>query len=223
MDNKKCIFKAVIFDMDGTLLNTLSDLTDSGNHVLNKMNLKTYPEHEYKNFIGNGLKNLIIKMMPENSGETELKKAYDTFYACYEENKLNKTAPYSGIEKLLRELCACGVKTGIITNKPHIPACEMSEYYFKGLVELTYGAKDNIPKKPDPASLLSMINYFGVKADETLFVGDSAVDIKTAKNAGIKSCGVLWGFGKKEDIIEKGADYISKNADELRSVIFCNK
>lgn len=213
-------FKTVIFDMDGTLLNTLSDITDAGNHTLEKMSLKPYTELEFKNFIGGGVQRLIKKMLPENSSEAEIKKAQENFSVYYDKIKFNKTAVYPGLTELLRKLCSCGIKTGIITNKPHNFACEMTELYLNGFITLTYGARDNIPKKPSPFSLFEIMSVFNVESNEVLFVGDSGIDMQTAKNANVISCGVLWGYGGKDEIIKNGADYLIKTADELYDVIF---
>lgn len=214
------MFRYVIFDLDGTLLNTLDDLGDAGNYTCRMMG---WPEHSisaYKYFVGNGMEKLVERFTPEECRTKDtLKAAYDIFMPYYDVHKEDKTVPYPGISKLLDRLKEAGVVFGVLTNKADHLARPVMERYFPGVFDYVQGALPGYPKKPDPTLLHEVMHRMGATKSDTLFVGDSNVDIRTAKNAGLNSCGVLWGFRTREELSEEGADLLAETAEELEQFI----
>ena len=214
------MYKYVIFDLDGTLLNTLDDLGDAGNYTCRQMG---WPEHSidaYKYFVGNGLEKLVERFTPEKHRTTdELKAAYDIFMPYYNAHKEDKTQPYTGISELLSALRASDVKFAVLTNKADHLAKPVMECYFPGMFSFVQGALPGRPTKPDPALLHDLMKRMGAVASETLFVGDSNVDIRTAKNGGLTGCGVLWGFRTCEELLGEGADVLVETPEQLADLI----
>ena len=215
------MYRCVIFDLDGTLLNTLDDLADAGNYTCRQKGWPEHPVEAYKYFVGNGMPKLVERFTPEVYRTPEiLKDALDnTFTPYYDAHKEDKTLPYPGIPEMLEGLDRAGVQIAVLTNKAHPLAKGVMDRYFPGAFSNVQGALPDRPTKPDPALLLELMGRMGAVPEETLFVGDSNVDIRTAKNAGLKSCGVLWGFRTAEELLAEGADYLADTADELTEVI----
>ena len=214
------MIKAVLFDLDGTLLNTIEDLSDAVNYMLNQFGYKTFSVEEYKYKVGNGMPKLMERSLPEDKRTPQdIKEALDVFMPYYSEHKMDKTAAYEGIIDLLKSLKEKGIKTAIVTNKAHKAACDLAKEVFSGLFDTVCGQKDGVPTKPDPASVYTTIQQLGVNAKECLFVGDSGVDMQTAKNSGIKAVGVLWGFRKADELVSNGADEIINTPSELLKFI----
>lgn len=212
--------KAVIFDLDGTLLNTIDDLGDSVNYVLKKHNYPTFSIEEYKYKVGNGMRKLIERSLPENKRNDEtIEQVLAEFMAYYGEHKMDKTAPYDNIEQLLKTLKQKGVKTAVVTNKAHISAKPLMDEVFPDLFDAVIGQKEGVPTKPDPTSVFAVLKELGVSADECLYLGDSGVDMQTAKNAGIFGIGVLWGFRKADELIENGAKKLIGKPQELLELL----
>ncbi len=212
--------KAVIFDLDGTLLNTIDDLGDSVNYVLKKHNYPTFSIEEYKYKVGNGMRKLIERSLPENKLNDEtIEQVLAEFMAYYSEHKMDKTAPYDNIEQLLKTLKQKGVKTAVVTNKAHISAKPLMDEVFPDLFDAVIGQKEGVPTKPDPTSVFAVMKELGVSADECLYLGDSGVDMQTAKNAGIFGIGVLWGFRKADELIENGAKKLIGKPQELLELL----
>ena len=214
------MFRNVIFDLDGTLLNTLDDLGDAGNYVCRQMG---WPEHSiesYKYFVGNGMEKLVERFTPESCRTPEaLKAAYDIFMPYYNEHKEDKTVPYDGIPGMLLRLKQAGVNIAVLTNKAHHLAGPVMERYFPGVFPFVQGALPGKPTKPDPTLLRELMECMGAGEEDTLFVGDSNVDIRTAKNGGLTGCGVLWGFRGRDELLAEGADYLVETADQLAELI----
>ena len=214
------MFRNVIFDLDGTLLNTLDDLGDAGNYACRQMG---WPEHSieaYKYFVGNGMEKLVERFTPEACRTPQqLKAAYDIFIPYYNEHKEDKTVPYTGIPELLARLKNEGVQIAVLTNKAHHLAGPVMERYFPGMFPFVQGALPGMPTKPDPTLLHELMERMGAGEEDTLFVGDSNVDIRTAKNGGLTGCGVLWGFRGREELLAEGADHLAETADELAELI----
>lgn len=200
-------FKAVVFDLDGTLLDTLNDLADSMNSVLAKYN---YPIHEvdaYKYFIGNGVRNLVQRTLPESKQDAEnVDRGLSAMREEYSNRWNNKTKPYKGIAEMLNALVDRGLKITVLSNK--------SDDFTKLMVgkllpdwnfELVFGERQGILKKPDPAGALEIAHTLGVHPRDCLYLGDTGVDMKTAVSAGMYPVGVLWGFRKAEELVENGA------------------
>jgi len=214
------MFRNVIFDLDGTLLNTLDDLADAGNYTCR---LNGWPEHSveaYKYFVGNGIPKLVERFSPEQYRTPEiLKAALDIFVPYYDTHKEDKTVPYTGIPEALMRLKNANIRMAVLTNKAHPLAQSVMERYFPGVFPYVQGALPDVPTKPDPMLLHRLMEKMGASAADTLFVGDSNVDIKTAKNGGLTSCGVLWGFRTAQELKQEGADYLVQSPGELIDII----
>ena len=200
--------KAFIFDLDGTLLNTLDDLKNSVNFAMRSMG---YPEHtleQVRMFIGNGIAMLIKRAVPQETDEFDEKKTLGIFTEHYNAHLNDCTAPYPGITESLTALKNRGVKIGVVTNKNDDSAKMLIVRYFGNLVDATLGHLDGIPSKPNPEALLRVMSDLGVNAEETLYFGDSDVDVLTEKNAGVKSVGASWGYRGEDVLLKAGEDII---------------
>lgn len=214
------MYTHVIFDLDGTLLNTLEDLADGGNWVCRQKGWPEHPTQAYKYFVGNGIPKLVERFSPpEHRGREELAETLALFSARYDAHKEDKTAPYPGISHLLKQLKQAGVSVAVLTNKAHPMAREVIDRYFPGLIPTVQGALPDRPVKPDPTLLHELMEALGADPAHTLFVGDSNVDIRTAKNGGLTGCGVLWGFRTREELLEEGADIIVEDPEQLLKLI----
>lgn len=194
--------KAVIFDLDGTLLNTLEDLWISTNFALSQFG---YPERtfeEVRMFVGNGVRKLIERAVPENCQNID--ECLAVFKKHYAENMYNHTVPYNSIEKILKDLQAQGLKTAVVSNKFDLAVKELCKKYFGDLIDIAIGQFDDVPPKPAPNGVLKALKELG--EETAIYVGDSEVDVQTAKNANLTCIGVTWGFRDRENL--KGADFI---------------
>ncbi|XMB71823.1 HAD family hydrolase [Mycoplasmatota bacterium WC30] len=204
------LYKAVIFDLDGTLLDTISDIADSVNSALKKLNYQVFSEDEYKYFAGRGIDELIYAVMKkgkiESSEFANIKTGYIEEYA----NKHNsKTKLFPGIMELLEGLKENNISVNILSNKPHFQTKTVIEHYFKDFkLDQVFGKKPEFEIKPNPESALEMVKLLGLQTNDILYVGDTNTDIQTAKNANFDSIGVLWGFRDEKELIESGADFI---------------
>lgn len=205
----------VIFDLDGTLLNTLDDLTDAVNFSMAENGFPTHSTEKIKSFVGNGIKKLIERSVPNDCSEEMLQKCFNDFCVFYEKHKTDKTKPYSGIIELLSKLKKSGFKTAVVTNKADFAAQALCKDIFGDLITVTVGADENTRHKPYPDSTLKVLEKLGAKAENAYFVGDSDVDVKTAQNAGIDFIGVLWGFRDKSVLESAGAKTFAENTKEL--------
>lgn len=213
--------EAVLFDLDGTLLNTIDDLADSMNQVLRENN---FPEHEtekYCLFVGNGAKKLVERALPEDQREeSEIDKYHIRYRELYGKCWKNKTSLYEGIEDLLTRLRILNIPIAILSNKPHGDVLRVTNFFFEDdLFSVISGQKDHIPHKPAPDGIYLITDELKVNCEKCLFVGDSSVDMKTAGAARMKAVGVSWGFRSTEELIENGADYIINEPGELLSLL----
>ena len=216
------VIKAVIFDLDGTVTDTLSTIAYFGNLALNEHGLKSAPEEEYKYFAGDGKKVLIKKMLKYNNVDDDeiFKKVEKTYDAFYDVDPIGKTTPFEGIIPLIEKLREMGIKTAVNSNKPHDVLLMILDRLFpNGSFDKIYGQIDGIPHKPDPTLALRLTEELNVAPEECLFVGDTSVDMKTAKAAGMNAVGVLWGFRELEELKASGADYIVEKAEEILKLI----
>lgn len=211
--------KAVLFDLDGTLLNTLSDLTDSVNYMLSHYGFSAYSEKEIRSFVGHGVKNLISRALPEGVTEEFFEEALALYKAHYAENSANKTAPYEGIPEMLNLLHKSGIKLAIVSNKHDEATQELSRKYFGDVIDFTVGNCDFLEKKPAPDMAEYAMEKLGVSKEESVFVGDAETDILTAKNAKIPCISVTWGFRDRDELADSGAEIFIDTADELIEVI----
>ena len=215
------MFHTVIFDLDGTLLNTLDDLAAAGNHALS---ILAFPQHEpasYKQMIGNGVAKLVSRMLPEQARTPAIEAlAYSLFNRYYQDHMLDNTVPYPGIMELLHSLKQNGISMAIASNKTHQFVGPIVERYFPGLFSFCMGTQEDTPPKPDPCSVLALLELLEADPATTLYCGDSAVDILTARNAGLPACGVLWGFRGEVEQAAAGADYLVESPSKLQHLIF---
>lgn len=209
----------VIFDLDGTLLNTIDDLTDAGNHVCAARGWPTHTVAEFKLMVGNGIPKLVERFSPpETDGET-LAAALAEFSAYYAAHSEDRTAPYPGVPEALAALKEAGVRMAVLSNKADAIAGPVVEHYIPGVFEAVQGALPGVPTKPDPTLLHKLMERLGASPETTLFVGDSGVDAATGKNGGLRVCGVLWGFRDRAELEAAGADRFASTAEELRQII----
>lgn len=214
-------FSHVIFDLDGTLLDTLEDLAEATNWVCAHHGWPVHPLEAYKRFVGNGAGKLLECVTPPSVELTDELRALmmEEFTQRYTRHSADKTAPYAGMPEALARLKKAGVRMGVLTNKPDGAAGPIVERYYPGVFAAVRGALPGVPLKPDPAPVLRLMEGLGAEHASTLFVGDSDVDIRTGKNAGLKSCGVLWGFRTRQELEAEGADFIAARPEELAALI----
>ena len=214
------MYKHVIFDLDGTLLNTIDDLAAAGNWVCRNHGWPVHTVEEYKYFVGNGMAKLAGRFAPEDWRTPErIAALLEEFMPYYNAHKEDKTAPYPGVVALLDRLKGAGVRMAVLSNKAHSLAPAIIEGYFPGVFDFVQGALEGVPTKPDPTLLHRLMGEMGATPADTLFVGDSSVDIRTAKNGGLISCGVLWGFRTRAELETEGADRIVGTPEELGELI----
>lgn len=214
------MYKYVVFDLDGTILNTIDDLADAGNWVCRNHGWPTHSVEEYKRYVGNGMAKLAARFAPEDWRTSEgIQAILDEFMPYYNVHKEDKTAPYPGIRALLERLKVAGVSVAVLSNKAHSLVPDIIEGYFPNMFDFTQGAVEGVPTKPDPTLLRRLMEEMGAEAENTLFVGDSNVDIRTAKNGGLTSCGVLWGFRSRAELEEEGAVHLAATPEELGDLI----
>lgn len=208
--------EAVIFDLDGTLLNTLADLQAATNAALALRGLPTRTIEEVRNFVGNGIRNLIKRAMPEGSTDEEIDSALADFKAYYADHLHDRTTPYDGIPELIAELKGRGIRLAVLSNKVDSASRTLAQHFFPDTFDEIFGERTGIPRKPDPTSCRLVMDALGVSAQETLYVGDSGVDMQTAKNASLYAVGVTWGFRTREILTENGADAL---VDEPKAIL----
>ena len=202
--------KLIIFDLDGTLCNTIYDLASAVNYALNKMGYPTHSIDVIQGFVGNGIRNLIIRSMPEKERTDEkIDVTKKFFFDYYKIHFADKTVAYDGIEEMLKALKEKGVKLAVCTNKEHNMASEVVKKCFADTFDMVIGQSDKFPLKPEPDSSLYIMETYKAKREDTVFIGDSGVDIKTAKNLGVRSIGVSWGFRERNELLLNGADMIA--------------
>ena len=216
------MYKACIFDLDGTLTDTLESLTYSVNETLMKLGLPQITSEQCKNFVGNGARYLIARAL-EASGDTELsliEKAMETYGQVFKKYCTYRVAPYEGIVELLQELKESGVELAVLSNKPHLQTLDVVATYFEpGMFCYVQGQQEGIPRKPDPTAARKIAEKMGVAPEECVYIGDSEVDIQTANAAGMESVGVTWGFRPKAILEEHGAKHIIDRPKELISIM----
>jgi len=213
--------KLIIFDLDGTLLDTIEDLANSANHALA---LNGYPIHEieaYRFFVGNGMNNLILRALPDgDKNEKTVAKVKADFLPHYFSNNEACTKPYPGIEQLISKLHEDGIKLAIASNKVHSATLQLAAKFFPKIPFVAVlGQRENFPIKPNPSILDEIIHVASVEKYEVLYVGDSGVDVATAYNAKVSFIGVLWGFRPRKELEEVGARKFAKDADELYEML----
>lgn len=208
--------KYVIFDMDGTILNTLEDLTDSVNYCLMQFSLPVRTIDEIKSFVGDGIPKLIERAVPGGTAEAMTAEVYALMLKYYKTHCEIKTAPYEGIVELMAELKRAGLKLAVVTNKEESAALELASNMFGGYLDVVIGAKEGRRTKPHPDGVLDAMSILGAEdRSEVVFIGDSDVDIMTAKNAGLDCIGVLWGFRDRAVLEAVGADSFAQSPQDI--------
>ena len=213
------MYEHVIFDLDGTLLNTIDDLADTGNHVCTLHGWPTHTVDAFKLMVGNGIPKLVERFAPQGTSQEMLDQAYQEFMDWYGVHKEDKTAPYAGMPEVAKALREAGVSIAVLSNKADVMAGPVVEHYYPGIFPVVQGALPGLPTKPDPTLLYKLMERLGATQEDTLFVGDSNVDIRTAKNGGLTGCGVLCGFRSREELEVAGADVIVSTPQELQDLI----
>lgn len=213
------MYDPIIFDLDGTLLNTIGDLAASGNHALKALGLPPHDTDAYRGFVGNGIPKLIERMCPAGSDEETLRRAHDIFSEYYGAHKSDLTRPYPGMTELLAELKSRGITAVCNTNKDGVFAEELLRSFYGDTITETVGAGGAFHTKPDPSAARYLAEKYAKKGFRPLYVGDSNVDMQTAKNAGFDACGVLWGFRGKDELSAASPAYLAADTRELRAVI----
>lgn len=194
-----------IFDLDGTLLDTLSDLATSVNYALAHNNMPVRTTDEVRAFVGNGVENLILRAVPQDTPPAVATEVLDTFRKYYIQHSEDSTMPYPGIISLLEQLKQRGIKTAVVSNKFHAATQALCNRYFGSLIDVAVGEGNGIRRKPEPDGVIEVMRQLGATAEESVYIGDSDVDILTAKNANISCVSVLWGFRDVEFLQCNGA------------------
>ena len=212
--------KAVIFDLDGTLADTIASITYCGNLALSRFGLSSFGEEDYKHFVGDGAAMLIRRALLA-AGDERLEhfdEVYETYLEFFAKDCMYQVKPYEGICALLEELKRLSVRIAVLSNKPDRDSLRVVEALFgKGYFDFVQGQRADIPRKPDPAGVYRIMEAFVLPAGDFLYVGDSGVDMKTGRAAGIFTVGVLWGFRDRKELVENGADAVISKPLELLS------
>jgi len=212
-------YKLAIFDLDGTILDTLEDLTDATNYALGEYG---YPERtieEVRRFVGNGIRRLIERAVPANLTKAEIDRVHQTFSVYYEQHCADKTRPYEGILQLLARLRAAGCLTAVVSNKADTAVQSLCEHYYNGLFDYAVGERAGICRKPAPDSVREVLRRLRVKEADAVYIGDSEVDIQTAENAGLDSIIVTWGFRDRAYLKSQGGRRFVDRPKEIEEII----
>ncbi len=212
-------FDTVVFDLDGTLLNTLEDLTDSVNFSLSNSSLPLRTMEEVRSSLGNGAKSLIEMSVPDGQKNPLFSKCLVEFQKHYKKNLNNKTTPYPGIIALLKKLHDINIKIAVVSNKFDEAVKMLNQQFFKDYINVAIGESKGIPKKPSPDMIYKALKELSSTKDRALFVGDSETDAKTGKNSSLVFVGVTWGFRDREILINEGSNYIIDKPEELLKII----
>lgn len=213
------MYKLAVFDMDGTILDTLEDLKDSTNFALEKCGYPTRSYDEVRRFVGNGIRKLIERAVPEGLTVEQIDRVHEVFTEHYKVHCADKTKAYDGIKPLLEKLRTSGVKTAVVSNKADYGVQELCKEYFDGLFDYAVGEREGIRRKPAPDAVNEALRVLGIDKSEAVYIGDSDVDFETAKNAELPCISVLWGFRDEEFLREKGATLFVRDPAEIYDII----
>ena len=210
-------FETYIFDLDGTLLSTLDDLAASTNYALRWAGMPERTVEEVRMFVGNGVKLLMERAIPNGINNPKFEETYAKFREYYMDHNLDTTCPYEGIPELLRELKRRGKKLAIVSNKFYAATQELAKHFFPDTIEVAIGERDSIRKKPAPDTVLEALKQLGASKDNAVYIGDSDVDIMTAKNCDLPCISVLWGFRDKDYLVKHGGTIFVDKPSEILS------
>ena len=208
-------FDTYIFDLDGTLLSSLEDLAASTNYALRWAGMPEKTLEEVRMFVGNGVKLLMERAIPDGLHNPRFEEVYAKFREHYLKHNLDRTHPYDGVLELLVELKRRGKKLAIVSNKFYAATQDLAHHFFADTIEVAIGERENIRKKPAPDTVLEALRQLGASKDGAVYIGDSDVDVMTAKNSGLPCISVLWGFRDKEFLIENGATLFVESPHEI--------
>lgn len=213
-------YDLVIFDLDGTALNTLNDIVDAANHTLNAAGFPSRTTEEVRRSIGGGVANLIELSVPNDAPKALHEQVLSNFKAYYSKNINVRTAPFEGIKPLFNSLQTAGIHIAVNSNKDDVAVQELCKAHFGDIIEIAIGEREGIPNKPSPAGALAIMNTLGIEPSRTLYIGDGDSDIKTAKNAGIDCAWVSWGFRKREELGDLEVPHAFGTIQDLKDFIF---
>lgn len=214
------MYQTVIFDLDGTLLDTIEDLAGAGNYVCRQNGWPQHTTEEYRLMVGHGIPNLVSRFSPDDCrSPLLLMSTLDQFSQYYGEHSMDKTVPYAGIPELLAELKARQIRLAVCSNKADEFSQAIVKHYFPDVFDLVQGKLPELPVKPDPTGVWSILKKLGADPAATLYVGDSNVDMKTAHNAGLTACGVTWGFRSREELAGEHPRFLADTPEELGGYI----
>ena len=208
-------YKTYIFDRDGTLLSTLADLAASTNYALRTHHMPERSLDEVRRFVGNGVKKLMERAIPDGLNNPLFEETFATFRQHYMQHNLDTTQPYPGIMQLLEQLKAEDKNIAVVSNKFYAATRELCRHFFGDLVPVAIGEREDIRKKPAPDTVIEALRELGVDKEGAVYIGDSDVDIMTAKNSGMPCVSVLWGFRDKEFLLEHGATTLISKPEEM--------
>ena len=208
-------YKTYIFDLDGTLLSTLADLAASTNYALRTHHMPERSIDEVRRFVGNGVKKLMERAIPDGLNNPLFEETFATFRQHYMQHNLDTTQPYPGIMQLLEQLKAEGKNIAVVSNKFYAATRELCRHFFGELVPVSIGEREDIRKKPAPDTVIEALRELGVDKEGAVYIGDSDVDIMTAKNSGMPCVSVLWGFRDKEFLLEHGATTLISQPEDM--------
>lgn len=213
--------RLAIFDLDGTLLDTVADLANATNQVLAQCGYPTHPTDAYYQFVGNGINKLFFRALPEEARtEENVMRIRSLFVPYYNEHNADDSRPYPGVSELLRTLQAQGILIAVASNKYQQATAKLVGHFFPDIrFAAVYGQREGVAIKPDPAVVADILNDTGISRADTIYIGDSGVDMQTARNAEVESIGVSWGFRSVEELIDNGAEHIVHHAGEIAALI----
>lgn len=212
--------KLVIFDLDGTLLNTIADLANSTNYALKVLGYPIHEPDKYNFMVGNGINKLFERALPDGEKtEENVLRVRQEFVPYYDQHNADKSRPYPGVTELLETLQTAGMQLAVASNKYQAATEKLIAHYFPNIkFTAVFGQREGIPVKPDPIIVKEILQIAKVQEEETLYAGDSGVDMQTAINAGVTSCGVTWGFRPRTELESFHPDHIVDNAEEIKQL-----
>ena len=213
------MYSLAIFDLDGTLLDTLGDLYSAVNFALRKFGFPERTIDEVRSFIGNGVVKLMERSTPDGIDSDAQQRCLDAFRKYYLQHMSDTTAPYADVRELLLELRAKGVKIAVVSNKLHPAVEDLCESYFPGLIDKAIGVSVEEERKPSPINVIKTMELYSIDADNCIYIGDSEVDVQTAHNARVKCIGITWGFRDKECLMAHGCEFIADSTDQVKEII----
>lgn len=208
-------YTTIIFDLDGTLLDTLQDLANATNYTLGKHGLPLRTIDEVRRFVGNGIRNLIARAVPAGTSQEIQKAVFADFNLYYKEHCADNTRPYPGILQLLADLREQGCQTAIVSNKAEYAVQELAQQYFPNLLDAACGERQGIARKPEPDMLLAIMEQLHADKENTIYIGDSDTDLLTAQNTGVPCIGACWGFRGRRFLIDHGAQLLADKAEDI--------